>query len=93
LAAVREALLPLERAGIVQSGFDRIIAATRLAPSNWLLEKRQTSLKMRDLWERALAFHSISSHQFELGNPDAVEQDMALHIEQTIEVYWKAVNR
>lgn len=80
-------------AEIVRAVRNRIFEATLLALSDWLLEQRQTTLKMPGQRERALAFHIDIFKAVEQGDPDAAEQAMATHMDQTIDVYWKAVSR
>jgi DNA-binding FadR family transcriptional regulator len=80
-------------AEIVRTVRNRIFEASLLALSDWLLEQRQTTLKMAGQRERALAFHIDIFKAIEQGDPDAAERAMAVHMDQTIDVYWKAVAR
>jgi DNA-binding FadR family transcriptional regulator len=41
--------------------------------------------------ERALEFHSEIYRAIEVADPDAAEQAMARHMDQTIEIYWMAL--
>jgi GntR family transcriptional regulator, sialic acid-inducible nan operon repressor len=78
-------------AEIVRTVGNRIFEATLLALSDWLLEQRQTTLKMPGQRERALAFHVGIFEAIEQGDPDAAEWAMAAHMDQTVDVYWKAI--
>lgn len=78
-------------AEIVRTVGNRIFEATLLALSDWLLEQRSTTLKMAGQPERALEFHSDIFRAIEAADPDAAERAMAAHMDQTVEVYWKAV--
>jgi DNA-binding FadR family transcriptional regulator len=78
-------------AEIVRTVRNRIFEATLLALSDWLLEQRQTTLKMPGQRERALAFDVDIFDGIKRGDPDAAERAMAAHMEQTVDVYWKAV--
>jgi GntR family transcriptional regulator, sialic acid-inducible nan operon repressor len=80
-------------AEIVRTVRNRIFEATLLALSDWLLEQRQTTLKMPGQRERALAFHVDIYEAIERGEPDAAECAMAAHMEQTVDVYWRAVGQ
>lgn len=80
-------------AEIVRTVGNRIFEATLLALSDWLLEQRQTTLTTPGQSERALAFHVDIFKAIEQGDPDAAEQAMAAHMEQTVDVYWKAIAR
>jgi GntR family transcriptional repressor for pyruvate dehydrogenase complex len=78
-------------AEIVRTVRNRIFEATLLAVSDWLLEQRQTTLKMLGQRERALAFHVGIFEAIAKGDPDMAERAMTAHMEQTVEVYWEAV--
>lgn len=78
-------------AEIVRTVGNRIFEAAHLALSDWLLEQRQTTLRMAGQRERALAFHLDIFKAIEAGDPDAAEHAMATHMEQTVEIYWQAV--
>jgi GntR family transcriptional repressor for pyruvate dehydrogenase complex len=80
-------------AEIVRSVRNRIFEASLLALNDWLLEQRQTTLKMPGQREKALAFHMDILNAIELGDPNAAERAMAAHMDQTMDVYWKAVTR
>ncbi len=80
-------------AEIVRTIRNRIFEATLVALSDWLLEQRQTTLKTPGQQERAIAFHTSIFAAIERGDPDAAEQAMADHLDQTVEVYWKAKSR
>lgn len=77
-------------AEIVRTVGNRIFEATLLALSDWLLEQRTTTLKMPGQPKRALEFHSEIFSAIEAADPDAAEQAMARHMDQTVEVYWMA---
>jgi GntR family transcriptional regulator, sialic acid-inducible nan operon repressor len=78
-------------AEIVRTVRNRIFEATLLALSDWLLEQRATTLKMPGQRERALNFHIDIFRAIEAADADAAERAMATHMDQTVEVYWKAV--
>jgi DNA-binding FadR family transcriptional regulator len=43
--------------------------------------------------KRALAFHEAIFEAIESADPDAAERAMQVHMDQTIDVYWKAARR
>ena len=80
-------------AAIVRTVGNRLFEATLLALGDWLLEQRQTTLKTPGQPKKALAFHGAIFEAIESADPDAAERAMQVHMDQTIDVYWKAARR
>jgi DNA-binding FadR family transcriptional regulator len=78
---------------IVRTVRNRIFEGTLLALGDWLFEQRRTTLKTPGQPEKALAFHERIFAAIKNCDPDAAEHAMAQHMDQTAEVYWKAVDR
>lgn len=80
-------------AEIVCTVRNRIFQATLFALGDWLLEQRQTTLTTPGQSAKALSFHIAIFEAIKRGDPDAAERAMAVHMDQTIEIYWQAMAR
>ncbi len=80
-------------AEIVRTVRNRLFEATLLALGDWLLEQRHTTLTTPEQPVKALAFHIAIFEAIKRGDPDAAERAMAVHMDQTIEIYWQVVKR
>jgi GntR family transcriptional repressor for pyruvate dehydrogenase complex len=78
---------------IMRTVHNRIFDGIAAAMGGWLLEQRQTTLKTPGQPERALEFHANIFHAIERGSPEEAERAMTAHMEQTVDVYWRAVAR
>lgn len=77
---------------IVRTAHNRVFEGALYALHDWLLEQRQTTLSTPGQPEKALAFHTRIFSAIEAGDADAAEAAMKVHMAQTVDVYWQAVN-
>jgi GntR family transcriptional regulator, sialic acid-inducible nan operon repressor len=78
---------------IVRTLHNRIFDGIAVAMAGWLLEQRQATLKTPGQPAKALAFHTHIFRAIERGVPAEAEQAMAAHMDQYVEVYWRAASR
>jgi GntR family transcriptional repressor for pyruvate dehydrogenase complex len=78
---------------IIRTLHNRIFDGLAMAMGGWLMEQRQTTLKTPGQPEMALAFHTNIFRAIERGVPEEAEKAMTAHMEQTVDVYWRAVAR